>query len=249
MIKFFRKIRYDLMDKNKTGKYLKYALGEIILVVIGILIALSINNWNENQKSNNKSYNYLERLNDDIEMSLKEVDYFIEDNERKQKNSILVMDALESHELPAEQQENFSSYLRQYYQFQIVIQNFNTFNEMMSAGELGLINNQQLRSAFANLASTREFIMEVNQSHHNAYKINNDLFQKHVRYQVNETDNDSTVINSIYDFETMAEDRLFINKISDQSYTWFLILNMYQDYKSKLNQVKDTIQLELKKYN
>ncbi len=51
MIKFFRKIRYDLMDKNKTGKYLKYAIGEIILVVIGILIALSINNWNENRKS------------------------------------------------------------------------------------------------------------------------------------------------------------------------------------------------------
>jgi len=50
MIKFFRKIRYDLMEKNKTGKYLKYAIGEIILVVLGILIALSINNWNENKK-------------------------------------------------------------------------------------------------------------------------------------------------------------------------------------------------------
>lgn len=57
MIKFFRKIRYDLMEKNppagragKTGKYLKYAIGEIILVVIGILIALSINNWNEDRK-------------------------------------------------------------------------------------------------------------------------------------------------------------------------------------------------------
>ncbi len=50
MIKFFRKIRYDLMEKNKTGKYLKYAIGEIILVVIGILIALSINNWNESRK-------------------------------------------------------------------------------------------------------------------------------------------------------------------------------------------------------
>ena len=50
MIKFFRKIRYELMEKNKTGKYLKYAIGEIILVVIGILIALSINNWNENRK-------------------------------------------------------------------------------------------------------------------------------------------------------------------------------------------------------
>ena len=51
MIKFFRKIRYDLMEKNKTGKYLKYAIGEIILVVIGILIALGINNWNEDRKN------------------------------------------------------------------------------------------------------------------------------------------------------------------------------------------------------
>ncbi len=50
MIRFFRKIRYDLMEKNKTGQYLKYAIGEIVLVVIGILIALSINNWNELRK-------------------------------------------------------------------------------------------------------------------------------------------------------------------------------------------------------
>jgi hypothetical protein len=50
MIKFFRKIRLDLLSKGKTGKYFKYAIGEIILVVIGILIALQINNWNENNK-------------------------------------------------------------------------------------------------------------------------------------------------------------------------------------------------------
>jgi hypothetical protein len=50
MIKFFRKIRYDLMEKNETGKYLKYAIGEIILVVIGILVALQINTWNEQKK-------------------------------------------------------------------------------------------------------------------------------------------------------------------------------------------------------
>ena len=51
MIKFFRKIRYDLMEKNKTGKYFKYAIGEILLVMIGILLALQVSNWNEDNKS------------------------------------------------------------------------------------------------------------------------------------------------------------------------------------------------------
>ena len=50
MIKFFRKIRQNLLSEGKNGKYFKYAVGEIILVVIGILIALSINNWNEKRK-------------------------------------------------------------------------------------------------------------------------------------------------------------------------------------------------------
>jgi len=44
MIKFFRNIRQNLIMENKTGKYLKYAIGEIVLVVIGILIALQLNN-------------------------------------------------------------------------------------------------------------------------------------------------------------------------------------------------------------
>jgi len=62
MIKFFRRIRFDLLENNKTGKYLKYAIGEIILVVIGILIALGINNWNQKRieiKRENISLNNL----------------------------------------------------------------------------------------------------------------------------------------------------------------------------------------------
>ena len=50
MIKFFRKIRQNLLSEGKTGKYLKYAIGEIVLVVVGILIALQINNANERNK-------------------------------------------------------------------------------------------------------------------------------------------------------------------------------------------------------
>ncbi|MBT8293982.1 MAG: hypothetical protein KJN70_11965 [Eudoraea sp.] len=50
MIKFFRKIRQRLLTENKFSKYIMYAIGEIALVVIGILIALQVNNWNENRK-------------------------------------------------------------------------------------------------------------------------------------------------------------------------------------------------------
>mgnify|MGYP000577589061 CR=1 FL=1 len=62
MIKFFRQIRQNLIMENKTGKYLKYAIGEIVLVVIGILIALEVNNWNENRKDSIEEKAILENL-------------------------------------------------------------------------------------------------------------------------------------------------------------------------------------------
>ncbi len=73
MINYFRKIRQQLLVENKTGKYLKYAIGEIVLVVIGILIALSINNWdiNKNQQEKIKEYAklYIQDLEADILMT------------------------------------------------------------------------------------------------------------------------------------------------------------------------------------
>ena len=73
MIKFFRHIRKDLMVKNKTGKYLKYAIGEIILVVIGILIALSINNWNELRKNDANTVLMLKQLKEENLSNLTEL--------------------------------------------------------------------------------------------------------------------------------------------------------------------------------
>ena len=62
MLTFFRKIRKALLDSGSTGKYLLYAIGEIALVVIGILIALQINNWNENRKTQDQIKKQLNTL-------------------------------------------------------------------------------------------------------------------------------------------------------------------------------------------
>ncbi|RLD29784.1 MAG: hypothetical protein DRI75_02020 [Bacteroidetes bacterium] len=70
MIKFFRKIRQDLLNRGKTGKYLKYAIGEIVLLVIGILIALQINNWNEHRKNRILELTYLDNIKADLNLNL-----------------------------------------------------------------------------------------------------------------------------------------------------------------------------------
>jgi len=66
MIKFFRKIRQQLLTENKFSKYLLYAIGEIILVVIGILIALSINNWNETRKQSTSEKEFITSVKNDL---------------------------------------------------------------------------------------------------------------------------------------------------------------------------------------
>ena len=68
MIKFFRKIRQNLLTKNKNSEYLKYAVGEIILVVIGILIALSINNWNEERNNFQKQELLTKNIIEDLKL-------------------------------------------------------------------------------------------------------------------------------------------------------------------------------------
>ena len=91
MIKFFRKIRQILLSEGKTGKYFKYAIGEIILVVIGILIALQINNWNEQRKENIKEQALLKRLEKEFNSNQKQLLGKIESrNDIIQKSSRLL---------------------------------------------------------------------------------------------------------------------------------------------------------------
>ena len=75
MIKFFRHIRQRYISEGKTGKYIKYAIGEIVLVVIGILIALQINNWNESRKIKLTWHTYTASLIKDLKQDTTTLNY------------------------------------------------------------------------------------------------------------------------------------------------------------------------------
>lgn len=77
MISFFRKIRQNLLQHNQVSRYLIYALGEIILVVIGILIALQVNNWKDERKEEKEILNYIQSIKKDIEADISLFDQII----------------------------------------------------------------------------------------------------------------------------------------------------------------------------
>ena len=101
MIKFFRRIRQNLLMENKTGKYLKYAIGEIVLVVIGILIALSINNWNEDRKYKALEIGTLIEIQKGLKQAAKE-------NKHSENNNLV---SIKSYELLIKHFENKLPYV------------------------------------------------------------------------------------------------------------------------------------------
>jgi hypothetical protein len=83
MIKFFRKIRQNMIKENKFSKYFLYAVGEIILVVIGILIALSINNWNQSKKQDIAEKEFIEGIKNDLKQDKQYMELIIRHIEPK----------------------------------------------------------------------------------------------------------------------------------------------------------------------
>ncbi len=77
-MKIFRNVRQKLAAENSVAKYLRYAIGEIVLVVIGILIALQVNNWNENQKQKKQETIYLQNLSIDLKKQIHYQDSYID---------------------------------------------------------------------------------------------------------------------------------------------------------------------------
>jgi len=145
MIKFFRKIRYNLMEQNKTGKYLKYAIGEIVLVMIGILLALQVNNWNEQRKLNNEEQHLLEDLLSEFNVNLENLKINMLINQNNQKAVIDLLDMIQKKEI----KENTNK-LDSLFMVVFSYGSFNTtsgvLNEIINSGKLRVIKDATLRN-------------------------------------------------------------------------------------------------------
>ncbi len=160
MIKVFRKIRQRLLSEKKFSQYLLYALGEIILVVIGILIALQINNASENKKKREIELSYLERLSIDLkdneklwtdfhelkEKQLTAANIFLKFSFNKNKDSVL---------------DIIMPYFNSIFSWVDLNINQVTFDEMVSSGNLDLISNDSIKIKLLELNKHYKSILDI----------------------------------------------------------------------------------------
>jgi hypothetical protein len=137
------------METGKTGKYFKYAIGEIVLVVIGILIALQINNWNENRKERLKEKAYLERLKADITIDSRMLN--LNDGFYKDVFDYGNLALLFAEGERIDSESNWNVLVSFFHASQIwpIITTSSTFEELKSSGELSLIRNIKLRNTLS----------------------------------------------------------------------------------------------------
>ncbi len=155
MINFFRKARRKMAEQNRLVQYLRYAIGEIVLVVIGILIALQINSWNEKRIAKLQEKRILKDLHEEFEMNLLLLDSCFQHNQK-------VMDAnKEIMELIADEGRNISETTFDKILFESLEQtNYfpsqNSITELIQSGKMQYLSNEKIKVLLYKWASSMD---------------------------------------------------------------------------------------------
>ncbi|WP_228853521.1 hypothetical protein [Aegicerativicinus sediminis] len=146
MIKFFRKIRQKLLPENKFSKYLVYAIGEIVLVVIGILLAVQINSWNQDRKDAKTELDVLKKLNTNIQTDTATFHKGISQIQSSLDKLNIIEDEINNEKL-----DRFSiNIIRPMLDAVNINLETTTWENLKSTGELNLIKNAQLTDSIQN---------------------------------------------------------------------------------------------------
>ena len=161
MIKFFRKIRQKLLSENKFSKYLIYAIGEIVLVVIGILIALQLNNYNDNLNQNELEQKALNNLKLDFEFNQNELNKSIEKLITIRDNSFTILNNTGNNYKNTfdidNLLQNVSSVPKYYPQNGFLL-------DLINSGKLGILKNDILRNKLSSWLPTLETLKDREKS-------------------------------------------------------------------------------------
>jgi hypothetical protein len=152
MINLLRKIRYQLLAESKFSRYLIYAIGEIVLVVIGILIALAVNDWNQDRKDQKLGNNLLVRVQQELVQDTASFRAIIAHNNELREEIKGMLVTLYEGVNSVEQVQHISAIYDQSLD-QVFTPNDNTYNGMVSSGTLGLIRNPELKEKIVDLYS------------------------------------------------------------------------------------------------
>jgi len=159
MIKLFRNIRKKLAAENRFMAYSRYAVGEIVLVVIGILIALQINNWNENRKNLKTERNYLQSLLQDLKKdSISHINGWVKRYQGKMDGLNIAKDYFYGDYIP----KDTLTFMESIGKGGIgsiggIPMNDNTFRDLINTGNLNLIRNKNIRDYISGYYSSKEF--------------------------------------------------------------------------------------------
>ncbi len=168
MIKFFRNIRKNLLSEGKISKYLKYAIGEIVLVVIGILIALQINNWNQNLVNTQIEAELLHAISD--KMKLNKRQHSMGSNRYKSvveaAEELLAASNSPARKIPQNKLDEYYSTLSK--RFLMGKSNATMiYDEMIGSGQLILLKSATLRSELTALKANMQLLAAYEDEHLN----------------------------------------------------------------------------------
>ncbi len=188
MIKFFRKIRQQLVTENKFSKYLLYAVGEILLVMIGILLALQVSNWNTNKQNRHTEINFLKNLKADLEVDLYNLDSLSKDRISKTESSFKLL------KLPSATSKKelitLDSLYWNVFSWTSFIPSTTTRQELISSGQLSLIQNDSIKALILILNQENDRIVGARE--HMRREYDHYLYDRSIA---------NKSINSLFDFE------------------------------------------------
>lgn len=159
MIKFYRKIRQNLLNEGKTSKYFKYAIGEIILVVIGILIALSINTWNQNNQDRKQEQQLLQQLLIEYTSNLHQINskIFLRNEGINSAIKLLSYRSLDNKEI---QYDSVNRHLSRLLNRPTFDPELGVSTELTNSGNLYILSNAELRNKISAFPSSLNELRE-----------------------------------------------------------------------------------------